>query len=185
MRSDAERNRADIVDAARRMLVETGDVTPSRVARQAGVGQGTLYRHFADRESLIGAVYASEIDDLTAAARTLASERSPVDALRAWLVRLADYAVVKRGVMTAVSASTWSDVSSATHGLLGDAVSELLHAGRVSGDLRDDVDARDVILLVWFLSRIGPDEWEERVPRLLDVLVNGLRSPGSATSPTI
>ncbi|GAA2060551.1 TetR/AcrR family transcriptional regulator [Williamsia deligens] len=182
MRSDAERNRTEIVDAARRMLVEDGDVTLSRVARQAGVGQGTLYRHFADRDALIRAVYAAEIDDLARLALRSAAGGDPVAGLRTWLSRLADYAVVKRGVMTAVSSSTWTEVSSETHGVLGEAVSALLGAGRAVGVVRDDVDARDVILLTWFLTQVTPDERDSRVPRIIDVIVDGLRVGPAATT---
>ncbi|MBE7162413.1 MAG: TetR family transcriptional regulator, partial [Williamsia herbipolensis] len=135
----------------------------------------TLYRHFADRDALIGAVYTAEIDDLALLARQEASGDDAVAGLRRWLARLADYAVVKRGVMTAVSASTWSDVSSTTHGRLGEAVTALLDAGRAAGDFREGIDARDVILMTWFLTQVTADEWDDRVPRLLDVLVDGLR----------
>ncbi|MEH3156236.1 MAG: helix-turn-helix domain containing protein [Gordonia paraffinivorans] len=182
MRSDAERNRAQILDAARALLVDGGEVSLSQVARAAGVGQGTLYRHFADRDALIGAVYTAEIDDLTELARREASGDDAVAGLRNWLTRLADYAVVKRGVMTAVSSSTWTDVSSSTHGRLGEAVSALLVAGREQGLLRSDVDARDVILMTWFLTQVTADEWGDRVPRIVDVVVNGLRvRPDDAT----
>lgn len=177
MRSDAERNRAQILDAARALLVDGGDLSLSQVARTAGVGQGTLYRHFADRDALIGAVYTAEIDDLASLAHHEASgPDTAVAGLRRWLARLADYAVVKRGVMTAVSTSTWSDVSSTTHGRLGEAVTALLDAGCDAGDFRDGIDARDVILMTWFLTQVMPDEWDDRVPRLLDVLVDGLRA---------
>ncbi|GAA1879006.1 TetR/AcrR family transcriptional regulator [Williamsia serinedens] len=175
MRSDAERNRAQILDAARALLVDGADLSLSQVARAAGVGQGTLYRHFADRDALIGAVYTAEIDDLALLARQEASGDDAVAGLRRWLARLADYAVVKRGVMTAVSASTWSDVSSTTHGRLGEAVTALLDAGRAAGEFREGIDARDVILMTWFLTQVTADEWDDRVPRLLDVLVDGLR----------
>lgn len=175
MRSDAERNRAQILVAARALLVDGADLSLSQVARAAGVGQGTLYRHFADRDALIGAVYTAEIDDLALLARQEASGDDAVAGLRRWLGRLADYAVVKRGVMTAVSASTWSDVASTTHGRLGEAVTALLDAGRAAGEFREGIGARDVILMTWFLTQVTADEWDDRVPRLLDVLVDGLR----------
>ncbi|WP_299569697.1 TetR/AcrR family transcriptional regulator [uncultured Williamsia sp.] len=178
MRSDAERNRTQILDAARALLVDDGELSLSKVARAAGVGQGTLYRHFADREALIGAVYTAEIDDLALLAHQMASGDDAVAGLRSWLARLADYAIVKRGVMTAVSTSTWTDVSAGTRGRLGVAVTELLDAGQDAGAFREDVDARDVILMTWFLTQVTRDEWDQRVPRLLDVLVDGLR-PGS------
>ena len=176
MRSDAERNRTRILDAARALLVDDGDLTLGQVARSAGVGQGTIYRHFADRDALIGAVYTAEIDELALLARQEAAGDDAVAGMRTWLARLADYAVVKRGVMTAASASTWTDVSSGTHGRLGEAVSALLARGREAGRFREDIDARDVILMTWFLTQVTIEERDDRVPRLLDVLVDGLLS---------
>ena len=91
-------------------------------------------------------------------------------------MRLADYARVKRGVIDVVEASAWVDISASTRDKLGQALTELLTAGARSGSLRADVDPRDVVLLSWFLAHVEPDEWHDRVPRLLDVLLDGLRS---------
>ena len=160
-RSDAARNRAMIVDAARELVAEPGELKLSLVARRAGVGQGTLYRHFATRDELIRALYEQEIDDLVA--------------LERWFAQLAAYARVKFGVIAAVEASVWQDISAQTMGKLAEALTALLDAGREQGVLRGDVDARDVILLSWFLAHVERDEWDERTPRLLSVLLDGLR----------
>lgn len=174
MRRDVSRNRATLLEAARELLGEGGDLQLSAVARRAGVGQGTLYRHFPTRDALLGALYTQEIDDLVALAEELVADHAPDEALRRWLDRLASYARVKRSVMEVVDAAVWADVSAATHSKLGAALTLLLGAGASDGRLRADVDPRDVILLSWFLAHVDPDEWDARVPRLLDVLLTGL-----------
>jgi AcrR family transcriptional regulator len=175
-RQDASRNRAAILDAARAELAEPGELRLSAVARRAGVGQGTIYRHFPDRDALVGAVYEREILALVALAHSLVEDHEPAEALRAWFTELAEYARVKRGVMAAVDSSVWSEVSSRTPSRLAEALTLLLGAGAEDGSLRADVDPRDVVLLSWFLAHVEPGEWGERVPRLLDVLVSGLRA---------
>lgn len=175
-RSDVTRNRAAILDAARALVAEPGELRLSAVAKRAGVGQGTLYRHFADRDELVRALYEQEIDELVALAGALLAEHEPTEALRRWFAQLASYARVKQGVILAVEDSVWADLSSATHSKLGGALTRLLDAGSAAGELRADVDPRDVILLSWFLAHVDAGEWAERVPRLLDVLLDGLRS---------
>ncbi|MCV7424184.1 TetR/AcrR family transcriptional regulator [Mycobacterium yunnanensis] len=174
-RSDAARNRAAIIDAARELVAEPGELKLSAVARRAGVGQGTLYRHFTTRDELIRALYDHEIDDLVALAHTLLAQCPPDVALQRWFDQLAAYAQVKMGVIAAVEASVWQDISAQTMGKLAEALTALLDAGRDQGALRGDVDARDVILLSWFLAHLEADEWGERAPRLLSVLLDGLR----------
>lgn len=174
-RSDAARNRATIIEAAREVIAEPGELKLSVVARRAGVGQGTLYRHFASREELIRALYDHEIDDLVALAYSLLEEFTPDLALQQWFAQLAEYARIKRGVIAAVEASVWGDISAQTPGKLSEALSALLDAGRAQALIRDDVDSRDVILLSWFLAHVEDHEWVERTPRLLAVLLDGLR----------
>jgi AcrR family transcriptional regulator len=176
-RQDAARNRAAILDAARALLSDAeadGELRLSAVAKRAGVGQGTLYRHFPDRDALVGAVYEREILALVALAHELVETHPPAEALRAWLTELASYARVKLGVMAAVDSSVWSEVSSRTPSHLAEALTALLGAGAADGSLRGDVEPRDVVLLSWFLAHVEPAEWDDRVPRLLDVLLRGL-----------
>jgi AcrR family transcriptional regulator len=173
-RTDAARNRSVIIEAARQLITEPGELKLSAVARRAGVGQATLYRHFATRDELVRALYDGEIDELVALAHALLDEQPPGEALRLWFTQLAAYARVKFGVMAAVEASVWKDIGAQTMGKLGDALDALLAAGREAGVLRGDVDSRDVILLSWFLAHVEDDEWAQRTPRLLDVLLAGL-----------
>ncbi|MBZ5738626.1 TetR/AcrR family transcriptional regulator [Nocardioides mangrovi] len=180
-RKDAARSRAAILAAARDLVAgpaaaRPGELRLSTVAREAGVGQATLYRHFATREDLLRALYDDEIDDLVAHADRLLEEYPPDVALERWFAQLAAYARVKLGVMAVVEASVWRDISARTPGKLGQALGVLLEAGRTQGVLRGDLDPRDVILLSWFLAHVEEEEWAARVPRLLDVLLDGMRS---------
>ena len=173
-RTDAARNRSVIIEAARPLITEPGELKLSAVARRAGVGQATLYRHFAPRDELVRALYDGEIDELVSLAYALVDEHPPREALKLWFAQLANYARVKFGVMAAVEASVWQDLGAQTLGKLGDALDALLRAGREADVLRGDVDSRDVILLSWFLAHVEDDEWAQRTPRLLDVLLDGL-----------
>lgn len=173
-RSDAARNRALIIEAARELITDPGELKLSAVAKRAGLGQGTLYRHFATREELVRALYDREVDELVVLADRLLDEHSPDEALKRWFTQLAAYARVKFGVIAAVEASVWQDIGAQTPGKLGEALTALLAAGRADGVLRDDVDSRDVILLSWFLAHVEEEEWADRTPRLLAVLLDGL-----------
>lgn len=176
-RADARRNRERILNAAREQLRETGELKLNAVAKACGVGQGTLYRHFPAREDLLAEVYRHDVEELVAAAADLASTQEPVAALASWFERVAAYARVKKHVLAAVEAATWRDLSAHSLGPIGDAVDLLLAAGRADGSLRADVDARDVIVLIGWLSRLEDTELDERGPRLLSVLLEGLRTP--------
>jgi AcrR family transcriptional regulator len=176
VRRDVSRNRAAILQAARELVSEPGELRLNAIAQRAGVGQGTLYRHFASREELLAALYTDEVDDLVELAEALVAAHAPDEALRRWFDRLADYARVKRGVIEVVDASVWNDMSATTFTKLGQALSTLLTAGVIARRLRADVEPRDVILLSWFLAHVEADEWVDRVPRLLDVLLDGLRT---------
>jgi AcrR family transcriptional regulator len=175
-RADARRNRERIVNAAREQLREPGELKLNAVAKACGVGQGTLYRHFPTREDLLAEVYRHDVDELVAAASDLLSTRRPVDALAAWFDRVAAYARVKNHVFAAVEAATWRDLAAHSLGPIGEAVELLLAAGRAEGVLRADVEARDVIVLIGWLSRLDEAELDERGPRLLSILLNGLRT---------
>ena len=175
-RADARRNRELILDAAREQLREPGELKLNAVAKACGVGQGTLYRHFPTRENLLAEVYRHDVEELVAAASDLVSTRNPVEALAGWFERVAAYARVKNHVFAAVEAATWRDLAAHSLGPIGEAVELLLAAGRAEGSLRADVEARDVIVLIGWLSRLDDTELDERGPRLLSVLLDGLRT---------
>ncbi|WP_419702680.1 TetR/AcrR family transcriptional regulator [Promicromonospora sp. NFX87] len=176
-RKDAVENRARIIEVARREIAASGttELRLNAIAKEAGVGQGTLYRHFPTREALLVEVYRQEVDELVALAPRLLGTAEPVDALAQWFDRVAEYARVKRGVLAAVEASVWRELTDHSLGPIGDAITVLLDAGKAAGQIRDDADAGDVILLIGYLSRLDEDEWDRRAHRPLHIVLDGLR----------
>ncbi|MFD2416759.1 TetR/AcrR family transcriptional regulator [Amycolatopsis pigmentata] len=180
LRSDAAANRDRIVEVARAELSRSNgaiaELKLHAVAKSAGVGQGTLYRHFPTREHLLAEVYRHELTQLVDAVAPLLAQHPPLEALTCWLDRLVAYARVKRGVMAAIEASAWQDLYSAHHHRLDDALGKLLDQGKAAGQVRAEVDATDVILLLGALSRIPESDWDTRAPTIVSVLVDGLRA---------
>jgi len=174
-RADAIENRARIIEAARAAIANSDETRLNAIAKRAGVGQGTLYRHFPTREALLAEVYRHDVDELVAAAPTLLAAHEPVEALARWFDRVADYARVKRGVFAAVEVGVWRDLTAHSLGPIGDALTTLLEAGKAVGTIRSDVDARDVIILIGYLSRLDEAEWDARARHLLDLVLDGLR----------
>ena len=174
-RSDAQQNRARILDAAREYVVASNDLKLNEIAKAAGVGQGTLYRHFPTREALLAEVYQADVEALVAAAADLLAAHPPMEAFARWLRKVAEYAKVKRGVFAAATAAVRSDLAGHSIGPIGDAITALLDAGKAQGQIRDNADARDVILLLGFLTDLDEAEWDARAQRLLDIILDGLR----------
>jgi AcrR family transcriptional regulator len=174
LRSDAEQNRARILAAATAALADSSDATLNSIAKRAGVGQGTMYRHFPNREALLLAVYRQDVQAVIDAAPLLLADYPPAEALRRWFGRLASYGRIKHGVAQAVEAATRADLSSAYYRPVTDAITLLLAAGQAAGQIRPDIDANEVLLLVGFLWRIDNDDWERRTTHLLDVVMDGL-----------
>src|ERR1700744_24553 len=162
MRSDAEQNRARILAAAAAALAESSDATLNSIARRAGGGGATMSRHFPNREALLLAVYRQDVQAVIDAAPALLAAHPPAEALRQWFGRLASYGRIRHGVAEAVQAATRADLSSAWYGPVTEAITQLLRAGQAAGEIRPDVDADEVLLLVGFLWRIGNDGWEKR-----------------------
>ncbi|MCX4817254.1 TetR/AcrR family transcriptional regulator [Streptomyces sp. NBC_01239] len=174
-RPDAARNRIRIVEAARAALAESHDVHLNEIAKRAGVGQGTLYRNFPNREALLAEVYRRDVEELVTAAPALLAEHEPVEALRHWLDRVIDYAEIKYGVLAALEPAAWQDLVDHSHNPIEGALAHLLDAGKAAGTLRTDVDARGVLLLIAYLGRVDRDEWESKARPLMNVILDGLR----------
>ena len=177
-RSDAVHNREAILAAARLALTKSADVSLNAIAKRAGVANATLYRHFPSRESLILAVYREEVRHLVDAADVLLSERDPADALEAWILALAQYAMTKRGLASALQAATSSatemfpDVYEPIVGALG----RMLTAAEGAGVVRPGVRADEVILLLAGLFQIDPNgDWRAQSVRLYELALIGLR----------
>ena len=181
MRADARRNYERVLAAAREAFAEGGESTSlEEIARRAGVGIGTLYRHFPTREALVEAVYAAELDDVTDSSPELLERFPPDVALRAWMDRYGQFATVKRGMINTLRAG-WSAgrITPHTRERINAAIETILLTGARSGSLRADVAPDDVtsMLLGVFLSTAASGT-PEQTGRLLDLIVDSLR-PGA------
>ncbi len=181
MRSDARSNRLRILEAAAELLAVPGDTSMKCIARRAGVGQGTLYRHFPTRESLVLQVYAQEVEGLVAAGPALLDAMPPAPALRAWLERLLNLGRCMPAFAAALepAAGTRPEAcEDARRPLLG-ALSDLVDANESAGTITPGTTAEDVLLLLrplWHL-RAG-DEQLARAQRLFETLMRGLCPAG-------
>ena len=178
-RSDAEQNKARILEVASTALSASSDATLQSIAKLAGVGQGTLYRHFPTREALLVAVYRQDVEELIDAAPSLVAAHPPLEALRRWLDQLAAYGRIKHGAAEAVHAATRADLSSEYYDKTTAVMTLLLDAGKKAGVVRPDIDADELLLLVGFLWRLDNTNWEARAHHLLDLVMDALRPPAT------
>jgi len=178
-RTDALRNRERILDAAKQAFTRSGaNASLDDIAKQAGVGAGTLYRHFRNRDELIEAVYRSEVEKLAAAERRLAETMPPLEALRTWMLMFVDHVAQKHIIAPALN----SVVGGATklyegsrHTVFG-AIQSLVKRAIKSGDIRNDIDAQDLLRPLIGVSYLGFDpDWQKSARRLVDILVAGSR----------
>jgi AcrR family transcriptional regulator len=182
LRADAQRNRDRLLEVAvRAFSVGEPDVTLDAIAREAGVGIGTLYRHFPTREALVEAAYRSELARLCDAAPELLRAAPPEVAMRRWMDRFVDYMTTKRGMadaLRAVIASGGNPFEQSRSALLG-AVGTLLAAGAATGAIRSDIEPADVFASLGGVSLIAGDPAQrDQAGRLLDLLMDGLRYQG-------
>ena len=176
-RTDALRNRERILEVAKGAFTRHGAATSlDDIAKQAGVGAGTLYRHFPTRDVLIEAVYRSEVEKLAAAANGFAAAMAPVDALRAWLLLFVDYIAAKHIIAPALNsvAGGPSRLYEGSRSLVQGAIEELVKRAKKSGDVQRDIDASDLLRAVIGVSyvRSGGD-WQQSARRLVDILIAG------------
>jgi AcrR family transcriptional regulator len=175
LRADAQANRDRILDVARDALAADPAASLNSIAKAAGVGAGTLYRHFPSRESLVFAVYRKEVDTLVALAPVLLGKQQPLHAFRSWCDRLAKFGRMKYGVADIVHAATSEQESQEIYGLMLGVVRQLMAACEASGDTRSGANPEDFLVLVGLLWRIPPDAaGEARVKRLLALAFRGL-----------
>ncbi|MGP4046961.1 TetR/AcrR family transcriptional regulator [Streptomyces sp. 2A115] len=188
MRSDARFNRLRILEAATEVLAAPGDTSFKSIARRAGVGQGTIYRHFPTRESLVLEVHGEKVDELVTAVPALLSTLRPPLALRAWLERL-----LSVGTRTPEFADAMSGASGGlteqrrqAYRPLLEALSALVDANEASGTIVPGTTADDMLLLLGPLWRVGADDEEcARSGRLFDVLMRGLCPSGGTLEASV
>jgi AcrR family transcriptional regulator len=172
VRSDAQENRERLLAVARDAFERSPGISLNQIAQQAGVGPGTLYRHFPTREALVLAVYRQEVDDLLASAPALLSRAAPLDALRVWTMDLVRAMRRKHGLGDALSPSAAHAVTEATYDPVLAVLTSMLDAGKADGSIRADADPADLLLLTGALWRAGDDE---RAERMLELILDGLR----------
>ncbi|MCG3750030.1 TetR/AcrR family transcriptional regulator [Amycolatopsis sp. Poz14] len=182
-RADAERNRLRLLAAARKAFGEGDEpVTLERVAREAGVGIGTLYRHFPTREALVEALYRDELAQVVASAPKLLESEKPLRALRRWMDRFAEYASTKHDMADTLRAIIEAGTVDMTQvrAELTEAVQLIMDAGAADGTLRTDVRAQDVVVtVVGACSMRTLPDGPEQLDRMLDLILAGVRQPPS------
>ena len=175
MRADAQRNRERILAVSYAAFAEDPKVSLTAIAKLAGVGVGTLYRHFPTRENLILAVYQQEVQSLVDAVRDILDEYPPLDALRVWFLRLADFVRVKHGLGDALQTAAAQNVIGESYTPVIEAIRALLQACVNAAVVRPGIEPADVLMLMGFLWSIEPgDGGEERARRVLDLAISGL-----------
>lgn len=178
-RTDAQRNRERLLDAAKDAFKREGvNASLDDIAKRAGVGAGTLYRHFPTRDALVEGVYRSEVERLSIAARTLAEHEAPLDALRAWMLLWVDHVAAKRIIAPALNslAGGPSKVFETTRDQVRGAMEGLVKRAVKSGDLRKDVDPFDLLRALIGAAHVDAgSDWRPFATRLVDILIAGAR----------
>jgi AcrR family transcriptional regulator len=180
-RTDAQRNRERILEVAKLAFSQFGvNASLDEIARQAGIGPGTLYRHFPTREDLLEAVYRTEVEKLAAAERRFAETMAPVEALRAWMLLFVDYIAAKQIIAPVLNALVGDPkkVFEASYGQVWGAIRALVKRAIKSGDIRKDLDPIDLLRALIGVANVSTSpDWQQSARRLVDILITGSR-PG-------
>ena len=178
-RADAQRNRERILEVAKEAFTEHGaGVSLDEVAKQAGVGAGTLYRHFPTREALLEEVYRTEVEKLAAAEREFTRTMPPVKALRAWMLLFVDYIAAKQIIAPALNTMVGgpSKVLQSAGGQVRKAIHTLVERAIESGDIRSDLEPMDLLRALIGVSNVASEpNWKQSARRLVDILIQGSR----------
>ena len=178
-RADAERNRARVLEVAKEAFTRSGpDASLDDIAKQAGVGPGTLYRHFPSREALIEAVYRTEVEKLAAAERNFAEAMPPIEALRAWMLLFVDYIATKKIISAALNTLVGDPkrVFGASYNQVWEAMRALVKRAVKSGDIRKDLDPIDLLRALIGVSTVSTSpDWQQSARRLVEILISGAR----------
>jgi AcrR family transcriptional regulator len=178
-RADAERNRQRILEIAKKAFTRSGaNISLDDLARQAGIGPGTLYRHFPTRDALLEAVYRTEVEKLAAAERELSQAMPPVEALRAWMLLFVDYIAAKHIIAPALNTLVGgpSKLFEASGSQIKGAIGALVERAIESGDIRPDLDPLDLLRALIGVSNVASvPNWAESARRLVQILIAGSR----------
>ena len=180
LRADARRNRDALIAAATQAFTTRGvDSSLEEIAAQAGVGIGTLYRHFATRDALIEAVYRSALDRLCDGVRERLDQGRPDEVLADWMQRMVDHVATKKGMAQALKAASTADTSELfayAHQRLRDTLQLMLDAGAEAGTVRADIAPADLLRAISGICLVTDQpDWRAQAGRLVDLLMDGLR----------
>jgi AcrR family transcriptional regulator len=178
-RADAQQNRLRILEVAKDAFTRLGaDASLDDIARLAGVGAGTLYRHFPTRDALIEAVYRSEVEKLAAAQHKFTESMPPINALRAWMLLFVDHIAAKQIIAPALNSVVGGPekLYAGSHGLIRGAIDALVNRAIESGEIREDLEPFDLLRALIGVAHIasGPG-WQQSARRLVDILITGSR----------
>ena len=178
-RTDAQRNRERILEVAKEAFTRFGaDASLDDIAKQAGVGAGTLYRHFPTRDALIEAVYRSEVEKLAAAEGKFTETMPPVEALRAWMLLFVDHIAAKQIIAPALNSLVGgpSKLFEGSRGLVQGAIDALVKRAIESGDIRNDLVPFDLLRALIGVAHVASGAgWQQSARRLVDILIAGSR----------
>jgi AcrR family transcriptional regulator len=184
LRADGQRNRERLTEVAKLAFAELGaDVSLDEIARRAGVGIGTLYRHFPTRDAIIEAVYRREVEQLAGSAARLLVSLPPGEALHEWMRLFVDYIATKKVMASAIGAIVAStpELYASSVGQITNAMVLLVDRASAAGDIRSNVDPNDLLrALVGFTYGNTSPGWQASALRLIDILIDGLRPPRPA-----
>jgi AcrR family transcriptional regulator len=178
-RADAQRNRERILKVAKQAFTRGGATTSlDDIAKQAGVGPGTLYRHFPTRDDLLVEVYRTEVENLAAAERRFAETMPPIEALRAWMLLFVDYIAAKHIIAPALNTLVGGPTKlfEGSRPRIQGAIDGLVERAIQSGDLRKDVVPFDLLRALIGVSNVATSpDWQQSAKRLVDILIAGSR----------
>ena len=186
LRADAQRNIDSLLEAAKTVFATSGVDAPAKeIADLAGVGVGTLYRHFPQRSDLVKAVFQREVDACAAAASALAAAHEPGEALTRWVRRYTEYVATKRGLAAALHSGdpAFDALPGYFMGRLEPALGSLLEAAAASGEIRGDISPKSLLRAVANLCMPTAGEGVEYSQRMVGLLIDGLRYGAETRQP--
>jgi AcrR family transcriptional regulator len=179
LRADAHKNRERILEVAKEAFSKSGgNASLDDIARQAGVGPGTLYRHFPSREELLKAVYRTGAEKLAAAEQRFSETLPPVEALRAWMLLFIDHIAAKQIIASALNSLVGDPkkIFEASYSQIWEAIRALVGRAIESGDIREDLDPIDLLRALIGVANVATSpDWQQSARRLVDILISGSR----------